>query len=56
MGIVKNEGYIKYLVSKTILEDLLREKLITEKELLAIDIENKKVFESLNNQRFDLIS
>lgn len=56
MAKVKNEAYIKYLVSKIILDELLGASLITEKELEAIDLENRKVFQSLENQRFDLIS
>lgn len=35
---------VEYLVSKSILKELLKEKLITEDEFINIDIENKKSF------------
>lgn len=43
MSTVENNS-VEYLVSKSILKELLKEKLITEDELINIDIENKKSF------------
>lgn len=43
MFTVENNS-VEYLVSKSILKELLKEKLITEDELINIDIENKKSF------------
>lgn len=42
---VKNEGYIKYLLSKSILSELLGSNLITKQEYEAIDLENRKSFQ-----------
>ncbi|MEY8762464.1 MULTISPECIES: SHOCT domain-containing protein [Clostridium] len=35
---------VEYLVSKSILKELLKEKLITEDEFINIDIENRRSF------------
>ncbi|OAA89076.1 MULTISPECIES: SHOCT domain-containing protein [Clostridium] len=43
MFTVENNS-VEYLVSKSILKELLKEKLITEDEFINIDIENKKSF------------
>jgi aspartate 1-decarboxylase len=39
-----NENKINYQISLQILKMLMREKLITEQEFIAIDNENKKSF------------
>lgn len=43
MFTVENNS-VEYLVSKSILKELLKEKLITEDEFINIDVENKKSF------------
>ena len=43
MFTVENNS-VEYLVSKSILKELLKEKLITEDEFINVDIENKKSF------------
>lgn len=35
---------VEYLISKSILKELLKDKLITETEFIKIDEENKKSF------------
>ena len=43
MFTVENNS-VEYLVSKSILKELLKEKLITEDEFINIDIENRRSF------------
>lgn len=52
----KGISNMEYLLSRNILGSLKDMKLISEKEFEAIDIENKKSFQLLNYQGFDLIS
>ncbi|MFL0252921.1 SHOCT domain-containing protein [Clostridium neuense] len=41
---VAQNNSVEYLISKSILKELLKDKLITEIEFTKIDAENKKSF------------
>lgn len=42
--ITKEKNSVEYLISRSILKELVDNKLITEDEFIKIDAENKKTF------------
>jgi SHOCT-like protein len=43
-SVLKRENSLEYLVSRSILKELVKDDLITEEEFAKIDSENRKTF------------